>query len=563
MNSAPAFAMGLDFGSTSVRAVVVDCRDGREAGSGVWSYRSGEAGVLTDPRRPHLARQNPLDYLEGLRHVVPAALAAAAASRRDFRPEAVIGIGVDATSSTPIPVDAQCRPLAADPHFAGDLDAQAWMWKDHTAIDEAEAITALARERRPRYLAQCGGACSPEWFFSKIWHCQRVAPAVFAAAHAWLEFADFIPAALAGVQDSRAVRAGICAAGHKAMYNDAWGGYPDAEFLAALSPEMAALRERLPRQAVPADQVAGRLTASWAAALGLPAGLPIAVGGIDAHLGAVGAGVAPGRMVAIIGTSACDILVAPPGAAPPEIPGVCGIVPGSVLPDCLGIEAGQCAVGDIMHWFVTEICRGEAALHGRLSAAAAALRPGQSGLLALDWHNGNRSILADARLTGLLVGMTLHTSQADIYRALIEATAFGARRILDQLESHGVGVEDVVACGGIAEKNPLFMQIYADVLGRPMRLSASTQTCALGAAIMGAVAAGTAAGGYASVAQGQEAACAFQERVYRPDPAAAAVYQRLYALYLDLHDSFGRPRTTFDHAGVMKGLLEIRRQAEA
>ncbi len=560
MSRPAAFTIGLDYGSNSVRCVVVDCRNGRELGVSVWAYPSGAAGVLSDPANPHVARQSPQDFVDGLAATVPAALGAAA-RRRGFSPDRVIGIGVDTTGSTPIPVDRRLRPLAADPRFAGNLNAQAWMWKDHSGMDEAEQITALARQHRPQYLAKCGGTYSSEWLFSKIWHCFRVDRAVFDAAFTWLEFADFIPAVLAGLEDIAAVKAGICPAGHKAMYCDDWGGYPDAEFLSRLAPEMGALRARLPARAYTADQAAGGLCPAWASRLGLPAGIPIAVGAFDAHLGAVGAGVGRGRMVKIIGTSTCDILVAPASERLPDIPGVCGIVRGSVLPGCYGIEAGQSAVGDIFNWFVTHVCRGDASLHGRLTREAARLRPGQSGLLALDWHNGNRTILVDAKLTGLILGLTLHTSQAEIYRALIEATAFGARRILDRLQEYQVRVDEVITCGGIAERNPLFMQIYADILGRPMRVSGSSQTCALGSAIMGAVVAGPAAGGYASVEEAQAAVCSFKKTVYHPDPAAAAVYTSLYSLYLELHDSFGVRGAGADHQALMKRLLEICRCA--
>lgn len=561
MSREPAFTIGLDYGSNSVRCVVVDVRDGRELGVSVWAYPSGDHGVLTDPDNPHVARQNPMDFIEGLRQAVPAVLAAAG-RRRGFRPERVIGIGVDTTGSTPIPVDEHLRPLATAPRFAGNLNAQAWMWKDHSSMDEAERITALARAQRPQYLAKCGGTYSSEWFFSKIWHCFQVDRKVFDAAHTWLEFADFIPAVLAGLDHIGQVKAGICPAGHKAMYGDEWGGYPDAAFLAQLAPEIGALRARLPTRAYTADHMAGRLCPEWAVRLGLPAGIPIAVGAFDAHLGAVGAGVGRGRMVKIIGTSTCDVLVAPLAERLPDIPGVCGIVNGSVLPGCYGIEAGQSAVGDIFNWFVRSVCEGDSALHALLTREAARLRPGQSGLLALDWNNGNRTILVDAKLTGLILGLTLHTTRAEIYRALIEATAFGARRILDRLQEYRVDVNEVVACGGIAERNPLFMQIYADVLGRPMLVSASSQTCALGSAIMAAVVAGEDAGGYRTVEEAQAAICSFGKTVYRPDPAAGAAYQRLYALYCELHDSFGVKGSTFDHFPVMKRLLEIRRSTE-
>ncbi|NOY81339.1 MAG: ribulokinase [Kiritimatiellaeota bacterium] len=553
------YTLGLDYGSNSVRCVVLDVATGEECGVSVWDYPSGEAGVFTDPDNPHVARQSPLDFVQALEAVVPEALRQAA-GRPGFAPARVIGIGVDTTGSTPIPVTVDLTPLAALPEFAGNLNAMAWMWKDHSAMGEAERITALARTHRPQFLAKCGGAYSSEWFFSKIWHCLEVDPAVFEAAHTWLEFADFIPAVLAGIRDPEKVRRSICAAGHKAMYCDDWGGYPDAEFLARLDPRMGALRARLSHRAWPASVAAGRLCAEFADKLGLPEGIVVAVGAFDAHLGGVGAGIAEGRMVKILGTSTCDILVARDDADLPDIPGVCGIVKGSVLPGYYGIEAGQSAVGDIFNWFVTEVCEGEPNLHAELTDRAARLKPGESGLLALDWNNGNRTILVDARLSGLLVGCTLHTDRADIYRALIEATAFGARRILDRIEEYGVPVREVINCGGIAEKNPLFMQIYADVLGRRMTVSASSQTCALGAGIMAAVAAGPAAGGYATTEEAQQAICTYREEAYEPIPENRRVYDELYALYGELHDSFGVAQVCFDHYSVMKKLLDLSRR---
>ena len=562
MKKEARFTIGLDYGSNSVRCLIVDIATGEEIATSVWDYPSGTAGVLTDPDEPHVARQSPADFIDGLSRTILPALDQAR-NHAAFRPERIIGIGVDTTGSTPIPVDASLRPLALQERFAHNLNAQAWMWKDHSSMNEAEAITELARELRPQYLAKCGGTYSSEWFFSKIWHCYQVDREVFDAAHTWLEFADFIPAVLADLRDVAEVTAGVCPAGHKAMYCREWGGYPDREFLHRLAPEIGALRARLPERVVPADQRAGTLSSVWAERLGLPAGIPIAVGAFDAHLGAVGAGVGPGRMVKIIGTSTCDILVNPSDRPLPDIPGVCGIVDGSVLPGHYGIEAGQSAVGDIFNWFVTEVCAGDASLHGELTAAAASIPPGRSGLLALDWHNGNRTILVDARLTGLVVGMTLHTSRVELYRALLEATAFGARRILDRLQKYDVPVDEVIACGGIAEKNPLFMQIYADVLGRPMMMSASSQTCALGSAIMAAVAAGPELGGYAAVEEAQEAMCTFRDEITRPDAAARAVYDELYGLYCELHDGFGVRGCSFDHYGVMKKLLEISRKAGA
>jgi len=553
-----SYVLGMDFGSNNVRVLVVDARTGRECGVGVADYPSGDHGVLTDPANPHVARQRPADYLAAMTAATEQALSGAG-KRRGFEPAAVVGIGVDTTGSTPLPVTADMTPLADLPQFRDRLDAQAWMWKDHSGMEEAERITTLARQHRPQYLAKCGGTYSSEWFFSKIWHCLKVAPDVFAAAASWVEFADFIPAVLAGIKDPRQVRRGICPAGHKAMFCREWDGLPDAEFLGLLDRRMAELRPRLFAEAYPADQQAGSLCPEWATRLGLPAGIPIAVGAFDAHLGAVGSGVGQGRLVKIIGTSTCDIMVAPAGMKLPDIPGVCGIVEGSVLPGCFGIEAGQSAVGDIFNWFVTRLCGASHAKFADLTREAEALRPGASGLLALDWHNGNRTILVDPKLTGLILGLTLHTRQAEIYRALVEATAFGARVILDRLGEFGVPVTEIVCCGGIAEKSPLLMQIYADILERPMKIAGSAQACALGSAIFAAVVAGA----QPDVVSAQNAFCRFKDRVYQPRPEATAVYRKLYGLYRELHDSFGVSGKSFDHAEVMKRLLAISAQAKS
>ncbi len=561
MTNQANFAIGIDYGSNSVRCVVVNLQTGDECGTAVFNYPSGQQGVLTDPANPHVARQSPVDFVAGLEKTVVPALEQAETTD-GFSRQNVIGIGVDTTGSTPIPVDASMTPLAMLDAFKNNLNAQAWMWKDHSSMDEAERMTAVAAKHRPQYLAKCGGTYSSEWFFAKLWHCLNVDRNVFEAAHSWIEFADFIPAVLAGVKRPEDVKCGVCAAGHKAMYNDDWGGLPDAEFLAMLDPALAELRPRLCQKAYTADQKAGELCQEYAEKLGLPRGIAVAVGAFDAHLGAVGAGVAQGHMVKILGTSTCDILVAPADRELPDIPGVCGIVNGSVLPGHYGIEAGQSAVGDIFNWFVSYVCEGDADLHADLTQKATELAPGQSGLLALDWNNGNRTILVDARLTGLLVGQTLHTGRHEIYRALIEATAFGARRILDRLSEYGVDIKEVINCGGIAEKNPLFMQIYADVLGRPMKISASAQTCALGSAIMASVAAGKDAGGYATPGEAQAQICSYKDTAYTPKPENQAVYEELYALYCELHDSFGVKGATCDHYGVMKKLLGISQRAK-
>jgi len=549
-----SFSIGLDYGTSSVRAVVVDCADGRSVGAHVFDYPSGEQGVLVDPKDPHLARQSPNDYVLGVSASVKGALAQAA-GETGFEPARVVGIGVDTTGSTPIPVDAQNRPLALDPKWKSHLAAQAWLWKDHTGAAEAAAITEAARRHAPQYLAPIGGVYSSEWFWSKLWRCLKVAPEVFDAAASWVELADFVPALLSGVDSPSRIERCICAAGHKALYSDAWGGLPSKEFLARLDPKLAALRDRLFEKAHAPDRPAGRLARAWAEELGLPEGIPVAMGGFDAHYGAVGAGVKTGTLVKIIGTSTCDCAIASAREPMKDVPGICGIVNGSIMPGYYGIEAGQSAVGDILHWWVDVVCQGSEALHAQLSAEAGRLRAGESGLLALDWNNGNRTILVDPRLTGLILGQTLHTTRAEIYRALIEATAYGARAIVERLSEFGVPVERVVCCGGIAEKNDLFMQIYADVLGHPMLVAGSPQTPALGSAISAAVAAGV----HASFEQAQARMTSLKEKRFTPNPEAKAVYDELYRMYRELHDTFGGVAgAKADLATLMKRLLALR-----
>ncbi|MGQ9731273.1 MAG: ribulokinase [Candidatus Zipacnadales bacterium] len=551
------YSLGLDFGTNSVRAVIVDVADGTEIASEVAEYKRGEAGVISDPNNPHVARQHPLDYLESLEECVVRAVGAAQ-DTSGFAPDRIIGIGVDTTGSTPMPVNEAGVPLGLTERFKDNINALAWLWKDHSSMAEAEQITALAYEHRPHYLEKCGGTYSSEWYFSKIWHCLNVDPDVFAAAESWVEFCDWIPAVLCGDTTPATLKRSVCAAGHKAMYCEEWGGLPDAEFLGMLDPKLGELRPRLYEKAYPSDVRAGTLCAEWATKLGLPKAIPVAVGAFDAHYGGVASGAAPGTLVKIIGTSTCDITVAEKTDKPLIIPGVCGIVDGSVIPGMYGIEAGQSAVGDIFNWFVSYICQGDSATHAELTAEAEKLRPGQSGLLALDWNNGNRTILVDARLTGLLVGQTLHTTRAEIYRALIEATAFGALTIQNRLREYGVPIDRIVTCGGIAEKNPLFMQIYANVTGTPLEVARSAQTCALGAAIFGAVVAGKANGGYDSTQEAQAAMVGVKDIVYEPDPAAQTVYAELYKLYKRLHDAFGVKGTTHELADVMKRLLDLK-----
>jgi L-ribulokinase len=557
------YALGLDYGTNSARAVIVDLSDGRELSGSVADYPSGEAGILLDPADPNCARQNPRDYVDVLAPLVTRAVAQARDAKPEFDPNEIIGIGVDTTGSTPIPVDESGTPLAMDDEFRNDLNAMGWLWKDHTSHAEAARITEIAREMRPQYLAKCGGVYSSEWFWAKALHLAKVAPNVFEAMHSFVECCDYLPALLSGDTRPDHIARGICAAGHKAMYSDSWGGLPDRDFLAAVDPALADLPGRLYEKAQTSDRVAGRLSAQWAEKLGLKPGIAVAVGAIDAHMGAVGAGIREGTLVKILGTSTCDMMVQPDSAPLADIPGVSGIVEGSILPGHFGIEAGQSAVGDIFLWWVS---RAVPERYGatqdekfqRLMELASKQRPGEHGLLALDWNNGNRNILADPRLSGLLVGQSLHTEPHEIYRALIEATAFGALRIIERIEQYGVLVKEVVNCGGLAVKNPLLMQIYADVLDRPMKISRSDQACALGAAIFGAVAAGKEASGFSNAGEAQKAMCGARDTVYAPDPANRDVYSRLYALYGDLHDAFGTKEWTGNLRHVMKSLIEIR-----
>jgi L-ribulokinase len=554
-----AFTLGIDFGTNSVRAVVVDCANGREIGSCVIDYPSGKRGVLLDPRDPNLARQHPGDYFYGLEESVRGALEAASAVV-GFRRDAVIGIGVDTTGSSPLPVDGQNRPIGMAPELKDNLAAQCWLWKDHTSYAEAARITELAAKHRPQFIAKCGNTYSSEWFWSKIWHCLESAPEVFAAAYSWVELADFIPAVLAGVTDPLKIKRGVCAAGHKALYADEWGGLPDKEFLMLLDPKLADLRDRLYEKAWDATIAAGNLTFKWAEKLGLPESIPIAIGEFDVHYGAIASGVREGVLAKVIGTSTCDCCVVKFDKQVKDIPGICGIVKGAILPGYYGIEAGQSAVGDIFNWWVEVVCQGDAKLHATLTAEAAAQRPGQSGLLALDWNNGNRTILVDPRLGGLVVGQTLHTTRAEIYRALIEATAFGARMIIERIREYGVPVEKVVCCGGVAEKNALLMQIYADVTGCTMYVAGSEQTCALGSAISAAVLAGPEKGGHPDFAAAQQAMTSLKPVQYDPVPESQKVYQQLFLLYRQLHDAFGGVNRQADLSAIMKDLIRIREE---
>jgi L-ribulokinase len=542
----PKLSLGLDYGTNSVRALLVDTASGVEVATSVFDFPSGDHGVIVDRKDPNLARQNPADYIEGLYYTVRHVLIG-------INPDDVVGVGVDTTGSSPIPVDAEGHPLSFHPEFKENFAAYCWLWKDHTSYEEAAEITAKARERGEPYLAKCGGAYSSEWFWSKILHCARTSPEVFAAAYSWMECCDWVTGLLTGNQDPKTMLRSICAAGHKAMYADEWGGLPSKEFLISLDPRLGELRDRLYDEAVASNRLAGGVSEKIAEHTGLRAGTPVAVGAFDAHFGAVASGVRPGVLVKIIGTSTCDCMVHPLGEPLTDIPGLCGIVKESILPAHYGLEAGQSAVGDIFNWFAKFCGKSQE----ELTMEAEGIRPGAPGLLALDWNNGNRTVLVDPLLTGLLVGQTLHTTPGEVYRTLIEATAFGALKIIRRLEEYGVKVDEVVNCGGIAEKSPLVMQIYADVCNRPMKISRSAQTCALGSAIFGSVVGGA----HASVEGAQAAMTGVKDRVYQPNPDAVRVYEELFGLYGDLHDAFGTREGNGSLAHVMKELIEIREEA--
>jgi L-ribulokinase len=465
----------------------------------------------------------------------------------------VLGIGMDTTGSTPCAVDRAGTPLALLPQFRENPNAMFVLWKDHSALQEADQINRAARSwGGVDFTKYEGGIYSSEWFFAKILHVLREDPGVAAAAFSWVEHCDWLPALLTGATDPLALKRSRCAAGHKAMWHPEWGGLPPEEFLVRLDPLLRGLRSRLYTDTFTSDVKAGGLAAEWADRLGLPEGAAVAVGGFDAHIGAVGGGIRQGTMAKIMGTSTCDMIVAPPSAvAGRQVAGICGQVDGSILPGLVGLEAGQSAFGDVYAWFVNllywplEYAEGSPAnpeqkerlrqeikdrILANLSEEAAALAPGEAGLLALDWLNGRRTPDADQSLKGALAGLTLGTTPPRIFRALVEATAFGSRAIMERFQREGVNAERVVALGGIAQKSPFVMQVTADVLNMPLQVVASGEACALGAAMFAAAAAGL----YPSVTAAQEHIGSGFSRTYTPDPERARAYDRLYRKYLAL-----------------------------
>ncbi len=554
------YAIGLDYGTNSARALIVNIETGGEIITASQEYPGGENGIYYSEDNPLLARQYPGDYVTVLERILTKIVQRA--KSRQIKPDEIYGIGVASTASTPLPINHDVKPLALNSKFSDNYNAYAWLWKDHTSTEEARQITELARKIRPEYLKRCGGTYSSEWFFSKIYHCLKVDPEVFDNAYTWLELSDFIPAILADINDADKIKRNVCAAGHKAMYAEDWGGLPDREFWESLDDRMAKISDFMYENAYGVDEPAGYLSKKWASKTGLKKGIPIAMGIIDAHAGAIGTGVGEKTMVKIIGTSTCDIMVEPPDNVEESIPGTTGMVYGSVLPEYVGIEAGQPAVGDLFNWYISEILGESEKAHQQLSQKAKQQATGESGLLALDWNNGNRSILGDQNLSGLIIGQTLNTKNHEIYRALIESTAFGSLSIIERMEEYGISIDKVISCGGITNKNPFFMQLYADILNREIKVSAISETVALGAAIIGGFHAFIMDGEKTSIQRLQQTICTLQDRSFQPRSSERKTYKELYSLYKTLHDAFGGVEASPSNIGhIMKRLKAIQQKA--
>jgi L-ribulokinase len=523
--------LGADFGTDSVRVLAVDPADGRVLGQSVDGYARWKKGLYCDPLKQQF-RQHPLDYLESLERAIQGALAGAGpgAGRR------VRALSFDTTGSTPAFAGADGVPLALTPEFAEDPDAMFILWKDHTAIAEAEEINARAAQwAGPNFLEYVGGIYSSEWFWAKALHVLRSSSRIAAAAKTMVEHCDWMGACLTGNEAPEKIRRGRCAAGHKGLWHQSFGGYPDLAFLESLDPRLVPIAKSLGTATWTADQPAGTLTPEWAARLGLAEGAVVGTGAFDVHMGALGGGIEPHHLVKVIGTSCCDVVTAPlPGPQEREtvVAGICGQVNGSIVPGWLGYEAGQSAFGDVYAWFKTLLSwplktflpEAQAdALAERIMPAleveAARVAPADDNVLAIDWLNGRRTPDANQALSGALVGLKLGTDAPRVYRALIEATAYGSRAIVERFEQQGVRIEGIIAIGGITRKSTLVMQILADVLNRPIRVGAADQACALGAAMFAA----TAGGFYPTVEAAREKMFPGFDLQFTPEPGAAAI----------------------------------------
>lgn len=548
------YSLGIDFGSLSGRALLVEVDTGREVASSESPYKHGfieEILPETGERLPpDWTIQDPQDYLDVLAEAIPAVLKAAEVQAAD-----VIGIGIDFTACTVMPIKADGTPMCFLPDFRGNKHAYVKKWKHHSAQDEANKLNEIARARSEIFLDRYGGKISSEWEIPKLWQILNEAPEVYEAMDRFIEAADWIVMQLIGHEVRNS-----CTAGYKGMWHKR-DGYPSDDFFKALDPRLEhVIDEKYSRTIMPIGCKAGELTESAAKMTGLLPGTAVAVANVDAHVALPAVGVTePGKMLMIIGTSTCDILL---GTKEVHVPGICGVVEDGVLPGFYGYESGQSCVGDHFDWFVKN-CVPEGyqhnareqgvSIHKYLRELAMKQKPGESGLLALDWWNGNRSVLVDVDLTGMMLGMTLTTKPEEIYRALIEATAYGKREIIENFERNGVPITELYACGGIPAKDDFMMQIYADVTKRDIRISDSAQTVALGSAMFGAVAAGKERGGYDSIFDAAKVMPRLKKKVFKPDPKASAVYDKLFEEYLILHDYFGRGEND-----VMKRLKNIK-----
>lgn len=551
------YTIGVDFGTESGRAVLVDVSNGMELATSIHPYLNNVIDEYLPGTKirlePDWALQDPNDYLEVFKKTIPAIL-----KESQVDPVDVIGLGVDFTACTMLPTKSDGTPLCFLPEWRNNPHSWVKLWKHHAAQPEADRINEKAREMGEIWLDRYGGKISSEWFFSKVLQIVEEAPEIYNAADRLLEATDWVIWQLTGEETRNS-----CTAGYKAMWSKK-DGFPSKTFFKALNPKLAdVVNEKLTIEISPIGGKAGLLTKSAAEWTGLLEGTAIAVANVDAHVAVPAATVAePGRMVMIMGTSTCHMVL---GKEEHHVPGICGYVEDGILPGLFGYEAGQSCVGDHFAWFVENCVPGsyerEAAsrninVHQLLEEKAAVLKPGESGLIALDWWNGNRSVLVDVDLTGLLLGATLLTKPEEIYRALIEATAYGTRVIIEAFEKNGVPVWELVAAGGLPEKNALLMQIYADITGREFKLAGSSQTPALGSAMFGAVAAGVEKGGYATIYEAAPIMGKIKEKSFKPNPEAKLVYDKLFAEYMLLHDTFGRGVND-----VMKRLKTIRTEA--